>query len=1049
MEPPGGIQWSPLALPLDTIVSRYKLPLLLRVEPGQAIEGLRDGDLVLVHSCRQWTAVTAHSLEEGHYVVGPKIEIPVHYSGKFKLLEQERDMKDPVQYFNSVEEVAKAFPDRVFVMEDISFSVKVASGEFSEDSEVYNFSLSTGDELTLMGQAEILCGKPPGRDRFRLNALLRKLGRLNAAVSSGGGGGNSGGGGGGGGGNNNAPSSVLRPSKGKMPCLICMNHRTNESLSLPFQCRGRFGTRSPLELRLREGEHTLRSILERARLPVSVQPPSAPPPRNPYDQHSMREGHRYKLVGIRAKMVAVCCAIRPDGLGGETALPLHFTLQVGTTLPRFALPEGLACADKAYERAVRDRLALVQRSFDIDEFSRAVREAPLVDPPPPAGGGGSSGATTGGRDVSSPKPGRSAPAPHGGHVPYTREPSGCPFQQWPPGCAHGGGGGGRLQLGCFGGGGGGSEASLARSSRTCSSEEESPRGVTALPPLSRDRRSVNDENGTDGDGYGGDGYGGDGGDDDGDDDGEYVLPEEPRAPPPPQSSSSSSHSGRPPGADLPYEELWSERAVAAGSPRLLTRGGRGCRGEVDVPGAREAAAAVYSSPPRAGHHDRSLPPPPLPPKSQAVKAECRAMQAQAPPVPPRSTKPPSTPTLSPRLPPRTPRPQLSQAAARSPSPSLSYYSSGLHHVGVRSNATWMAQANTDPGAGFCYPCGWTCDHSNGGVGGAVTVGPQHDRSARPSLSDGQSVKTSWSETWSRGSSESDGGHYLTPDASLSKHGNFFYGGPRPRAVPPAPQRRADAAAAVPAAVRGADSPEEAPASRGWATGCGAPPPSLCPPFGSGSASPADGGDPFDPFMPAPDERRPPAPAHNGCCVVKQPVLSLLARGSLPPFDRILSAETAQPPGTPGAAGPVCPLSPPRPPKPGRAAELHQGPLAPSPLISSWELPVENGTEVFSLGMGGEAYLRLSDTDTGPGGHELGEDPWRPPLDLAGLSVEGVCRCLRFLGLPEGPVAKFSSEKVDGSLLAQLSEEMLLNDFGLGKLQARKLLQFVAGWRPKL
>lgn len=46
-------------------------------------------------------------------------------SGQFKLLEQDRDIKEPVQYFNSVEEVAKAFPERVYVMEEITFNVKV------------------------------------------------------------------------------------------------------------------------------------------------------------------------------------------------------------------------------------------------------------------------------------------------------------------------------------------------------------------------------------------------------------------------------------------------------------------------------------------------------------------------------------------------------------------------------------------------------------------------------------------------------------------------------------------------------------------------------------------------------------------------------------------------------------------------------------------------------------------------------------------------------------------------------------------------------------
>lgn len=38
-------------------------------------------DVLLIHSCRQWTTVTAHSLEEGHYVIGPKIDIPLQYPG--------------------------------------------------------------------------------------------------------------------------------------------------------------------------------------------------------------------------------------------------------------------------------------------------------------------------------------------------------------------------------------------------------------------------------------------------------------------------------------------------------------------------------------------------------------------------------------------------------------------------------------------------------------------------------------------------------------------------------------------------------------------------------------------------------------------------------------------------------------------------------------------------------------------------------------------------------------------------------------------------------
>lgn len=40
-------------------------------------------------------------------------------------MDEDRDVRDPVQYFSSVEEVAGVFPDRVFVMETITFSVKV------------------------------------------------------------------------------------------------------------------------------------------------------------------------------------------------------------------------------------------------------------------------------------------------------------------------------------------------------------------------------------------------------------------------------------------------------------------------------------------------------------------------------------------------------------------------------------------------------------------------------------------------------------------------------------------------------------------------------------------------------------------------------------------------------------------------------------------------------------------------------------------------------------------------------------------------------------
>uniref|UniRef100_A0A8C1Z933 GRB2 associated, regulator of MAPK1-like n=1 Tax=Cyprinus carpio TaxID=7962 RepID=A0A8C1Z933_CYPCA len=306
---------------------------------GENVEGLSEEDVILLHSCRQWTTVTALSLEEGHYVIGPKIDIPLQYQGKFKLLDQDRDVREPVQYFGSVEEIAGIFPDRVFVMEPITFSVKVVSGEFTEDSELYNFSLQAGDELTLMGQAELLCVQST-REKSRLTALLRRLGKAGGALG--------------------------RPARTKMPCLICMNHRTNESVSLPFQCRGRFCTRSPQELQMQGGEHTVRSIIERVRLPVNVSVPSRPP-RNPYDLHAIREGHRYKLLRIISKTVVLCCILRK-----EDVMPSHFLLL--TDMPRFTLPEGLLRVDASYQQVALQCALCCQESFNPDDYSRAVRE---------------------------------------------------------------------------------------------------------------------------------------------------------------------------------------------------------------------------------------------------------------------------------------------------------------------------------------------------------------------------------------------------------------------------------------------------------------------------------------------------------------------------------------------------------------------------------------------------------------------------------------------------------------------------------------------------
>lgn len=217
-------------------------------------------------------------------------------------------------------------------------SSQMASGECNEDTEVYNITLNTGDELTLMGQAEILYAKT-SKEKSRLNTIFKKIGKLN---------------------------SISKIGRGKMPCLICMNHRTNESISLPFQCKGRFSTCSPLELQMQDGEHTIRNIVEKTRLPVNVTVPCSPP-RNQHDLHLIREGHRYKLVNIQTKTVVVCCILRSNKI-----IPIHFPFHMA--MPRFIIPEELLQGELWLDTMVHRWFSFCQEQFDIDDYSRAVRD---------------------------------------------------------------------------------------------------------------------------------------------------------------------------------------------------------------------------------------------------------------------------------------------------------------------------------------------------------------------------------------------------------------------------------------------------------------------------------------------------------------------------------------------------------------------------------------------------------------------------------------------------------------------------------------------------
>ncbi|XP_061453959.1 GRB2-associated and regulator of MAPK protein 1 isoform X5 [Rhineura floridana] len=605
------VKWSSVSVPLDLLVSTYRLPQVVKLEGGEPIEGLRESDYLLIHSCRQWTTITAHSLEEGHYVIGPKIEIPVHYAGQFKLLEQDRDIKEPVQYFNSVEEVAKAFPERVYVMEEITFNVKVASGECNEDTELYNITLCTGDELTLMGQAEILYAKS-SKEKSRLNTIFKKIGKLN---------------------------SISKLGKGKMPCLICMNHRTNESISLPFQCKGRFSTRSPLELQMQE----------------------APGP-----------------------------------------------------------------------------ITVTAKSSDV-----------------------------------------------------------------------------------------------------------------------------------------------------------------------------------------------------------------------------------------------TLPPPPVPPKSEAVREECRLLNA--PPVPPRNSKPTST---SPSVPPRMNKPPRQQT--RSPSPTLSYYSSGLHNINAADEETELP-SESPPIA--CYPC-------SNVKADLQELGNNKLPLGSPSA-DALLSRLSW-PNHSSGAAEGLNRTDFLLDLSRS------YSYPRQK-TPGTPKRNCPATFTFDFDRSEFPAGDTLPATA--ELGCAM---SSCPKSASYS-------------LECTDEKN----------LAVSNTLQSLSCPALPPRAPKMADEKS--------GLDLCPL-------PFRIDGAEEEPPIGSPDLSEDQSFGKKGLQdIFTISypFSSPLHLQLAPRSCGDG------SPWQPPVDLSVLSIEEVSKSLRFIGLSEDVVSFFVTEKIDGNLLVQLNEEILSEDFKLSKLQVKKILQFINGWRPKM
>lgn len=854
------VTWSTTSLPLDQLVSAYRLPQIARLDNGQLVEGLRENDYLLIHSCRQWTTITAHSLEEGHYVIGPKIEIPVHYEGQFKLLEQDRDVKEPVQYFNSVEEVAKAFPERVYVMEEITFNVKMASGECNEDTEVYNITLSTGDELTLMGQAEILYAKT-SKEKSRFNTIFKKIGKLN---------------------------SISKICRGKMPCLICMNHRTNESISLPFQCKGRFSTCSPLELQMQDGEHIIRNIVEKTRLPVNVTVTSSPP-RNHHDLHLIREGHRYKLVNVQTKTVVVCCILRSNKI-----IPIHFPFHM--SMPKFIIPEELLQGELWLDTMVHRWFSFCQEQFDIDDYSRAVRDVRTdwIDEgksPKKSTGNGSCGVSSGSNSSSN-------GCPNHMQIPssliYAREELTQSFH--------------RLSVCVYGSNlHSNSEVNLQGCMTLC--------GDWTLLPSD----SIPSESG----------------------ESEHFFSELLENTNQPAALNRS---------DIPYEELWLDQMGTQTSKPSLSDGVRSINNSCSTSAAMSypvtcPLGAITSL-------DVSLTPPPVPPKSEAVKEECRLLNA--PPIPPRSSKQmPSVPILS------KPR----QQETRSPSPTLSYYSSGLHNISSGS----AEQESSDPPdqSQVCYPCNW---------GKSKSMEPKATLPTQPS--DPMSSRLSWPNSFTREDSQ-------CMDEFLPSSCRSYYSYPR--------KRTSSIQKTCTSSLVDFDGRDNAHSS---------------------------------------NNIRLQTTALNQFCIKSASFNSEMYRDK--PIEESNTKQSLS-----------CPILPPRTPKPNATKKDTEAVSACDGNKDASEISVVQPEHGTTDACSTSNSVSPNCPPFSPTSH------WQPPSSLAGLSIEEVSKSLRFIGLPDDIVSLFVSEKIDGNLLLQLTEEILSEDFKLSKLQVKKLMQFINGWRPKI
>lgn len=165
----------------------------------------------------------------------------------------------------------------------------------------------------------------------------------------------------------------------------------------------------------------------------------------------------------------------------------------------------------------------------------------------------------------------------------------------------------------------------------------------------------------------------------------------------------------------------------------------------------------------------------------------------------------------------------------------------------------------------------------------------------------------------------------------------------------------------------------------------------------------------------------------------------------PPELELLRCQEPRAVGAPGSGPCLSPLGPPKAFEPeGLVLRQVSSSLTPAALQG----PETGGTLLF-LTQGGLEGPPGSPREGATATGVRDATSWQPPADLSALSLEEVSRSLRFIGLSEDVVSFFARERIDGSIFVQLSEDILADDFHLTKLQVKKIMQFIKGWRPKI